>query len=107
LKRIIHGHDALLDGGLQSQYLSLLYHLIADSTFFNDNIIVDGSEIRPINEQQLRAECQVVKSKGLTNIVLVGVFSPLAAEGTQEDLAKEIILNVLGPNVNVVCSSKG
>lgn len=82
-----------------------MYYFLADLNIVN--LLVDGSEIRPINKEQIRSECQAIKSKGLTNIVLVGVFSPLAAEGTQEDLAKEIILKELGPNVNVVCSSKG
>lgn len=40
--------------------------------------------------------------------MLVGVFSPLAAEGTQEEYVKQVLESTLGElNVNIVCSKDG
>ncbi|KZS88588.1 hydantoinase/oxoprolinase [Sistotremastrum niveocremeum HHB9708] len=82
LKKIIYGHYALLDGGLQ----------------------IDGQEIRPIRPEQLIEECNVIKSLGITNIVMVGIFSSIAAEGTQEEYARKIMLDHLGEGYNIICS---
>ena len=40
-------------------------------------------------------------------MVIVGVFSPLASAGTQEEHVKSIIESTLGDSVNVVCSKDG
>ncbi|KZT38595.1 putative Hydantoinase/oxoprolinase [Sistotremastrum suecicum HHB10207 ss-3] len=82
LKKIIYGHYALLDGGLQ----------------------IDGQEIRPIRPEQLIEECNVIKSLGITNIVIVGIFSSIAAEGSQEEYAREIMVDHLGGGYNIICS---
>ena len=69
--------------------------------------LVDGKEITPVNENQIRQECEVIRSKGLKNIAVVGVFSPLAGPGTQEEYVEGIIKATLGDKVNVVCSKNG
>ncbi|KZV82172.1 DUF917-domain-containing protein [Exidia glandulosa HHB12029] len=84
LRKLMEGHVAILHGGLQ----------------------VDGSEINAIRRDEIVRECAIIKSKGIKNVVVVGVFSPVAQESSQEHGAKSIILEALGEgNVNVVCSS--
>ncbi|KAL5520937.1 hypothetical protein ACEPAF_2940 [Sanghuangporus sanghuang] len=82
LRAIIEGHVAILDGGLE----------------------IDGKEIVPINEAQIKQQCEIILSKGIKSVVIVGVFSPLASAGTQEEYVKRIIQDNLGDGVSVVCS---
>ncbi|KAL5478599.1 hypothetical protein ACEPAI_2783 [Sanghuangporus weigelae] len=82
LRAIIEGHVAILDGGLE----------------------IDGKEIVPINEAQIKQQCEIILSKGIKSIVVVGVFSPLASAGTQEEYVKRLIQDNLGDGVSVVCS---
>ena len=71
-------------------------------------LVVDGKEIKPLNREQIVAECQKIKAKDIRNIVIVGVFSPLATSGTQEEQVRSLILDTLGSyKVNVVCSKDG
>ncbi|RDW74917.1 hypothetical protein BP6252_06059 [Coleophoma cylindrospora] len=81
LKKIMNGHVAYLDGGLE----------------------IDGREILPLKEAAIRQECQLVKEKGISEIVVIGVFSPLDYSGLQEERVKKIILEEL-PGVDVVLS---
>ncbi|KAL1387424.1 hypothetical protein HDK64DRAFT_330579 [Phyllosticta capitalensis] len=81
LARIMNGHTAYLDGGLE----------------------YDGREILPINEQQVRKECQIVKEKGIDDIAIIGVFSPLDTEGTQEARVRQIVREEL-PDADIVLS---
>jgi N-methylhydantoinase A/oxoprolinase/acetone carboxylase beta subunit len=60
----------------------------------------------PINEEQVRKECQIIKDKGLRDIAIVGVFSPLDINGTQEARVKRIVLEEI-PDADVVLSSEG
>ncbi|GJE86630.1 HyuA and DUF917 domain-containing protein [Phanerochaete sordida] len=82
LRRIMDGHVGYIDGGLE----------------------IDGREIVPMKEAQIVEQCEIIKAKGLENIVLSGVFSPLDNEGVQEAAAAKIIRRELGPGINVVCS---
>ncbi|TBU59341.1 hydantoinase/oxoprolinase [Dichomitus squalens] len=92
LRTLTEGHVGFVDGGFE----------------------IDGREIFPLNEQQVVAQCAVIREKGLKNIpeakeassqiVLCGVYSPLDNEGKHEVAAKTIIERELGPSVNVVCS---
>ncbi|KIX01409.1 uncharacterized protein Z518_09135 [Rhinocladiella mackenziei CBS 650.93] len=81
LARIMNGHVAYVDGGLE----------------------FDTREIMPLNEGQIRKECQIVKEKGITDIAVVGVFSPLDIAGKQEARVKQIILEEI-PGADVVLS---
>jgi N-methylhydantoinase A/oxoprolinase/acetone carboxylase beta subunit len=63
----------------------------------------DTREILPLNEAQVRQECQIVKQKGLTDVAVVGVFSPLDVSGRQEARVKQIVLEEI-PGADVVLS---
>ncbi|KAI0682250.1 hydantoinase/oxoprolinase [Earliella scabrosa] len=82
LRGLVEGHVGFVDGGFE----------------------IDGREILPLCEQQIVEQCALIRSKGIKNVVLSGVFSPLDNEGRQEGAAKVIIERELGPSVNVVCS---
>ena len=71
--------------------------------------LVDGKEITPVNEAQIKEQCSIILSKGIKSIVLVGVFSPLAPPGTQEEYAKKVILDTLSSDtkIDIVCSKDG
>ncbi|OSD08105.1 hydantoinase/oxoprolinase [Trametes coccinea BRFM310] len=82
LRALTEGHVGYVDGGLE----------------------IDGREILPLNERQIVEQCALIKAKGLLNVVLSGIYSPLDNEGKHEAAAKSIIERELGPSVNVVCS---
>ncbi|KAH0845037.1 hypothetical protein AYO21_01700 [Fonsecaea monophora] len=81
LERIMNGHVGYLDGGLE----------------------FDTREIMPLDEAQVRKECQAVKAKGLSDIAVIGVFSPLDISGKQEARVKAIIQEEL-PEADIVLS---
>ena len=57
---------------------------------------------------QIKEQCEVIRSKDIRDVVIVGVFSPLASAGAQEEYVKKVIEDTLGArNVNVVCSKDG
>jgi hypothetical protein len=86
LRSIVAGHHAYLKGGLQ----------------------IDGSAIDEIDEAEVVAECAKIKEKNLSNIAVVGVYSPLDRDGSsQEERVRDILLRELGPSTNVVCSRDG
>ncbi len=68
-----------------------------------DEMTVDTREIMPLNEAQIRKECQILKEKGITDIAVIGVFSPLDIAGKQEARVREIILEEM-PEADVVLS---
>ncbi|KAK7683209.1 hypothetical protein QCA50_013882 [Cerrena zonata] len=82
LRTLMEGYVAFIDGGFE----------------------IDGREIAPLNERQLVDACKVIQERGIKNIVISGIFSPLDSSGTQEPRAKDIVQHELGPSVNVVCS---
>ncbi|CAL1709132.1 unnamed protein product [Somion occarium] len=82
LRVLMQGYVAYIDGGLE----------------------IDGREIAPLNEQQLVEECKIIKEKGIRNVVLSGIFSPLDSSGKQEIVARDTVYRELGSTVNVVCS---
>lgn len=81
LAQIMNGHVAYLDGGFE----------------------YDTREITPLNEQQIRKECAIIKEKGISDVAIVGVFSPLDVDGKQEAYVKDIVLQEL-PEADVVMS---
>ncbi|KAF2187674.1 hypothetical protein K469DRAFT_685557 [Zopfia rhizophila CBS 207.26] len=83
LRSIILGHYALVKGGLE----------------------VDGSLIRDINPDEIRKECEIIKSKGITSVVVNGVFSPIDTIEKQEERAAEIVKDEI-PGVDVVLSKE-
>ncbi|TFY55280.1 hypothetical protein EVJ58_g8349 [Rhodofomes roseus] len=73
LRALTEGYVGYVDGGLQ----------------------IDGREILPLNEDQITEQCNIIKRKGLRNVVICGVFSPLDNDGKQEQAAAKIIRQVL------------
>ncbi|KLO06736.1 DUF917-domain-containing protein [Schizopora paradoxa] len=83
LRDTIEGHVAVIDGGLQ----------------------IDGKEIVPIKDEHVFEQCRIIKEKGLSHVVLVGVFSPLAGPGEQEEYVRDLIEKYFeGSKMEVVCS---
>jgi N-methylhydantoinase A/oxoprolinase/acetone carboxylase beta subunit len=56
-----------------------------------------------LDEEEVRTECKILKTKGISDIAVVGVFSPLDISGRQEARVKEIILDEM-PGADVVLS---
>lgn len=83
LRRLVLGHHALLRGGLQ----------------------VDGSPIGDIDPAEVRAECALIKQKGIHSVVINGIFSPLDSGENQEQLVAEIVRQEV-PDCDVVLSSE-
>ncbi|PCH44913.1 DUF917-domain-containing protein [Wolfiporia cocos MD-104 SS10] len=82
LRALTEGHVGYVDGGIE----------------------IDGREIMSLREEQIVEQCAIIKSKGLKNVVLCGIYSPLDNSDRQEVAARKIVQRELGPSVNVVCS---
>ncbi|KAF5322650.1 hypothetical protein D9619_002211 [Psilocybe cf. subviscida] len=82
LKALLNGHTAIIHGGLQ----------------------IDGRTINDLREDEVVEQARIIKEKGLRNVVLVGVYSPLDVEGRQEYKARDIMRRELGDDVNIICS---
>ncbi|KAI1342520.1 hypothetical protein F5Y15DRAFT_307493 [Xylariaceae sp. FL0016] len=83
LRNIICAHRTTVDGGLE----------------------IDGSLIAELNEDEIKRECEVIKSKGIKSIVVVGIFSPIDVVFKQEERAAEIIREAY-PEADVVISKE-
>ena len=55
-----------------------------------------------MNKEQILNECDIIQSKGLKDIILIGVYSPI--NESHEYTARDMIKQRLGESVNVVCS---
>lgn len=56
-----------------------------------------------LNEDQIRAECATIREKGINDVAIVGIFSPLDTKGVQEVRVKKIVQEEI-PGVDIVCS---
>lgn len=83
LRDIIRGYCTQIDGGLQ----------------------IDGSLEAAIVENQIVEECAQIEKRGISAVVISGVFSPLDHHFHQEQKVRSIINREL-PNVTVTCSSE-
>ncbi|KAF2118207.1 hypothetical protein BDV96DRAFT_488522 [Lophiotrema nucula] len=83
MRKIILGHYALVKGGLE----------------------VDGDLIDEIRENEIRAQAQVIKEKGIKSVVVNGVFSPIDTVYRQEERAADILREEI-KGVNVVLSKE-
>ncbi|KAH8586429.1 hydantoinase/oxoprolinase [Bisporella sp. PMI_857] len=82
LKNVVNGHTAIIPGGCN----------------------ITGDEIAPIDENAVKEQVEIIKSKELKNVVIVGIGSPMDKDHHQENRVKDIIRTGLGPGVNIVCS---
>ncbi|KAK4173873.1 hypothetical protein QBC36DRAFT_358911 [Triangularia setosa] len=83
LRDIILGYYALVKGGLE----------------------VDGELISDIDEEEIRAQCQEIKKRGISSIVVNSIFSPIDTVERQEERAAEIICREI-PGCDIVCSKE-
>jgi N-methylhydantoinase A/oxoprolinase/acetone carboxylase beta subunit/DUF917 family protein len=67
---------------------------------------VDGVLIRELDEDAVRAECAVIRQRGISAVVVNGVFSPIDTVYRQEERAAEIVREVLGADADVVLSKE-
>ncbi|KAH8663399.1 hypothetical protein BGZ60DRAFT_470898 [Tricladium varicosporioides] len=80
LRALMEGHFGYVDGGYQ----------------------VDGIPISALNKAQLKEQASIIKSKNITSVVVVGIYSPSDPE--QEKNACDILSTELGPGYDVSCS---
>lgn len=81
LRNIICAYRGLVDGGLE----------------------IDGTLISELDEDEIRRQCETIKSKGIKSIVVAGVFSPIDVVYRQEERAAEVIREVY-PEADIVIS---
>ena len=74
--------------------------------FINGGLNIDATEIGVVDEEEVIEQCNLLKQKGISSVVVVGVFSPIDYEYKQEHVVKGIILREL-KDVDVVCSAEG
>lgn len=77
----ILGHWALLKGGLE----------------------VDGNLISDIDENEVKAQCDIIKKSNVESVVIAGVFSPTDTIEKQEERVAAIVSAEL-PGYNIICS---
>ncbi|ORY25558.1 DUF917-domain-containing protein [Naematelia encephala] len=82
LRNLVEGHVGYVDGGQE----------------------IDGREILPLVEDQILAECNAIKEKGILQVVLCAVYSALDTGGVYEERAATIVRKSLGDGVDVICS---
>ncbi|KAI9832005.1 MAG: hypothetical protein M1819_004549 [Sarea resinae] len=82
LKAILCGYYGFVDGGLH----------------------VDGSQEAPVVEEQVVRECAVLREKGISAVVVAGVYSPIDEVFKQEYQVRDIILRQMPSGTDVVCS---
>lgn len=68
-----------------------------------DSETVDTREIMPLNEQQVKDQCKIIKEKDIMDVAVVGVFSPLDIDGVNEARVEQIVRAEI-PGVDVVLS---
>jgi N-methylhydantoinase A/oxoprolinase/acetone carboxylase beta subunit len=83
MRQLILGYWALVKGGLE----------------------VDGYLISAISEEEIKAECAIIRERGIKTIVVNGIFSPIDTVELQEERAAAIIRNEI-PGCDVVCSKE-
>lgn len=73
--------------------------------FVNGGLNIDGAEIGRIQEEEIKEQCEILLSKAITKVVVVGVFSPIDYAHQQEQAVAKIIRQYV-TNASVVCSSE-
>jgi len=63
---------------------------------------VDGAEILPIDEEQLKYQASIIKQKSIKSVVLIGIYSP--SNPAQEIAAEKFLKSELGPGYIISCS---
>lgn len=82
LRKLVEGHCGYVDGGYQ----------------------VDGRQICQLNRVQLDQQAAIIKRKGISAVVVVGIYSP--SDPSQEDEAASYLSATLGPSYDISCSHR-
>ncbi|KAI1380512.1 hydantoinase [Hypoxylon crocopeplum] len=82
LEKIIHGHSAIIPGGCN----------------------IDGTLIGPVDETAVREQAGIIKSKGVKNVVVVGIGCATDEKYHQEETVHEWLRDELGNGVNIILS---
>lgn len=82
LKRIVNGYSAIIPGGCN----------------------IDGQLIADIDPVSVREQASIIKSKGIKNVVIVGVGSPTDHKYHHEEKVRDILKESLSSDVNYVLS---
>ncbi|KNG44734.1 hydantoinase protein [Stemphylium lycopersici] len=69
----------------------------------NGGLEIDGSLIAELDVEEVKRQCDIIKSQGIKNIAVVGIFSPIDVFFQQEETAAAIIGEVYA-EADVVCS---
>jgi N-methylhydantoinase A/oxoprolinase/acetone carboxylase beta subunit len=56
-----------------------------------------------VSAKQLKEQASIIKTKGITSVVVVGIYSP--SNPSQEEQARQILATELGPGYDISCSS--
>ncbi|KAI2627014.1 hydantoinase [Hypomontagnella submonticulosa] len=82
LEKIVHGHSAIIPGGCN----------------------IDGTLIGHVDEAAVREQADIIKSKGIKNVVVVGIGCATDEKYHQEDTVHDWLRAELGDAVNIVLS---
>lgn len=82
LRGIVHGYSAIIPGGCN----------------------IDGKLIAEVDDDAVREQAQTIKAKGLRNIVVVGIGSPMDHGHHQEERVRGILQECFLDNANIICS---
>ncbi|KAI5284431.1 hypothetical protein KEM55_001069, partial [Ascosphaera atra] len=72
--------------------------------YLDGGLEIDGRNIADINREQIVEATKQIRDAGIKTVAVVGVFSPLDAELSQEAECKKIMLEV-EPSLSIVCSA--
>lgn len=64
---------------------------------------IDGREIKPLNQEQIKATVKSIQEAGINRVAVTGVFSPMDHRGIHEETCKRLMLE-LDPSLSIVCS---
>ncbi|CAG9955853.1 unnamed protein product, partial [Clonostachys rosea f. rosea IK726] len=84
LRHIVEGFSATLPGGLE----------------------IDGREIEAVDEAVVRKTAEEIRARGIRNIAIIGIYSPIDSSLQQEQHVSDILCSVLGEDINITLSHK-
>ncbi|KAI5284342.1 hypothetical protein KEM54_001413 [Ascosphaera aggregata] len=82
LRGLVEGHSSLVPGGVN----------------------IDGTKIADIDAAALLEQADIINTKGIRSVVIVGIGSPMDVDYKQEEEARRILRGRLGEDVDIVCS---
>ncbi|KAK6387588.1 hypothetical protein LTS17_000857 [Exophiala oligosperma] len=71
--------------------------------YVDGGLNIDGTEEAPISADEVVQALSDIRARGVTAVVVAGVYSPIDTQFQQEERVKEIILRE-NPGIDVVCS---